>query len=171
LKSAENVETYSIARSQGMAFYTWQVADNKVYGDPYLAELYGMPANELAEGVPVERILAIIVDEDRSVIAGNVHRAIVNGEPSSGRFRVVRPNGNTLSLVSFGRCLHDETGVPTFYTGAVMPASSAQVAEGDDALEAHCGAALALAQARGNDLAVRYLSSAMNVISPASTVE
>lgn len=102
------------------------------------------------------------------MIAGNVHQAIVKGEPSSGRFRVLRPDGSALSLVSFGRCLRDDIGVPTFYTEAVMAASSPQVAEGNDGLEAHCRAALALAQERGNELAIRYLSSAINVVTSTS---
>ena len=80
MKTAEDATSHTTARNQGLAFYTWQIADNKVYGDPYLADLNGMPAKELAGGVPVERILAIIVDEDRPAIAVNVHRAIVKGD-------------------------------------------------------------------------------------------
>lgn len=150
---------------QAMGFYTWHVAENKLYGDPYLAELYGIDANDLARGLAVERVLTIILNEDRPQIAANVHKAIITGEPSSGRFRIVLPDGTIRSLVSFGRCLRDDMGVPSFYAGAVMDASSPQVADGDDPLEAHCKAALSLASSRGNTLAVRYLSSALNVLS------
>ncbi|UHS59779.1 PAS domain-containing protein [Agrobacterium vaccinii] len=154
-----------VSSPQSMGFYTWHIAENKLYGDPYLAELYGISIEELAKGISVEQIFAIMVDDDRAVIASNVHSAILTAEPSIGRFRVRHSDGTTRSLVSFGRCLHDEVGVPTFYTGAVIDASSPHIAEGNDPLEAHCRAALSLAKRRGNDLAARYLSSALNTVS------
>ena len=151
-----------------MGFYTWVVPENKLYGDPALAQLYNIPECDLAKGVPVDRILSLIVMEDRPLIAGNIHKAIMTGKPSSGAFRVMYADGTVRSLVSFGRCFRDETGEPSFYSGAVMDAAAPQVAVGDDPLEAHCRAALLLAKQGGNELAARYLSSALNVLSPRS---
>ncbi|UHS58246.1 PAS domain-containing protein [Agrobacterium vaccinii] len=155
-----------VSSPHSMGFYTWHVAENKLYGDPYLAKLYGFSIEELAKGISVEQIFAIMVEDDRAVIASNVHSAILNAEPSIGRFRVRHSDGSTRTLISFGRCLHDEMGVPTFYTGAVMDASSPHIAEGSDPLQAHCRAALSIAERRGNHLAARYLSSALNTVSP-----
>ncbi|NTD87571.1 PAS domain-containing protein [Agrobacterium tumefaciens] len=148
----------------GMGFYTWDVIENKLYGDPNVAELYGFLPEELARGIDVERIFAIILDSDRALIAANVHKAILTGEPSSGQFRVLRPDGLTRSIVSFGRCLRDDEGNPTFYTGTVMDASSSNLFEARDPLEWYCRAALSVAKSLGNDLAARYLSSALNVL-------
>ena len=165
MKKASTTRVSVVSSSEGMGFYTWHVAENKIYGDPYLAELYGLSSEELAKGISVEQIFAIMVEEDRALIASNVHSAILTAEPSCGRFRIQRPDGTTRSLVSFGRCLHDEMGVPTFYTGAVIDASSPNIAEGNDPLEAHCRAALSLAERRGEHLAARYLSSALRTVS------
>jgi hypothetical protein len=165
MRKASTTGVSVVSFPQSLGFYTWHVAENKVYGDPHLAELYGISIEELATGISVEQIFTIMVDEDRALIASNVHSAILTAEPSIGRFRVCHPDGTTRSLVSFGRCLHDEMGVPTFYTGVVMDASSPHIAEGDDPLEAHCRAALSLAESRGNDLAARYLSSALKTVS------
>lgn len=164
MKKAPTARVSVVSSSHGMGFYTWNVVENKVYGDPNLAELYDLSSEELAKGISVEQIFTIMVDEDRALIANNVHSAILTAEPSSGRFRVRRKDGTTRSLVSFGRCLHDEMGVPTFYTGAVIDASSPNIAEGNDPLKAHCRAALSLAEMRGDHLAARYLSSALKTV-------
>ena len=150
-----------ISLGQAMGFYNWDVLENRLYGDSYLAELYGLPREDLAKGMQVEKIFSIILEEDRPSIAANIHRAILTGEASNGQFRVLHPNGAARSLIAFGRCLRDETGIPTFYTGAVLDASSSVKSHTTDPLQAYCRAALAVAEGRGNELAARYLSSAI----------
>lgn len=161
LHSDPNGKINIIPLGQAMGFYNWDVVENRLHGDSYLAELYGLPKEELAKGIQVDKIFSIILAEDRPSIAANIHRAILTGDASNGEFRVLHPNGATRSLIAFGRCLRDETGVPTFYTGAVLDARSSVKSHTTDPLEAYCRAALAVAEGRGNELAARYLSSAI----------
>ena len=77
MKKAPTARVSVVSSSHGMGFYTWHVVENKVYGDPNLAELYGLSSEELAKGISVEQIFTIMVDEDRALIASNVHSAIL----------------------------------------------------------------------------------------------
>jgi len=147
-----------------MGFFNWMVAEDDLYGDPMFAELYGLPRQQLTVGINVMQILEMIIEADRPMIARNIHQAILNGEPSGAQYSIHLPAGQVRELVSFGRCLHDENGTPTFYTGAVMDARSDPVVAGDDPFQAHCTAALEFARKQGNELASRYLVSALNSI-------
>ena len=151
---------------QTMGFFNWMVAEGLLYGDAMFAELYELCQDDLTAGVDVMQILAKIVEEDRPIIARNIHQAILSAEPSGAQYRIHLANGQTRDLVSFGRCFHDKSGAPTFYTGAVMDARSDLVVTEDDPFQAHCSAALHIAREQGNELASRYLASALNSVSP-----
>lgn len=150
---------------QSMGFFTWSVPDNILLGDAVVAELYEIPELELRKGVSVEQILTKIVEYDRPAIAKRIHEAIVSGETTSSAYRIRLSNGAFRELVAFGRCIRDNTGSPSYFTGAVMDKSLPGVVFGDNALEAHCRSAYSLAKNSGNELAARYLSSALTLLS------
>ena len=148
-----------------MGFFTWSVPDNILFGDAVFAALYEIPELELRKGLPVEQILTRMVEHDRPAMAQRIHEAIVSGETTSSSYRIRLCSGASRELVAFGRCIRDDTGVPSYFTGAVMDKSLPGVVFGDDALEAHCRSAYSLAKKSGNDLAARYLSSALTLLS------
>lgn len=150
---------------ESMGFFTWSVPDNILFGDAIFATLYELPEIDLRKGVSVEQILSKIVEHDRPAMAERIHEAIVSGETTSSAYRIRLSDGVSRELVAFGRCNRDDTGVPSYFTGAVMDKSLPGVMFGDDALEAHCRSAHSLAKTTGNELAARYLSSALTLLS------
>lgn len=150
---------------QSMGFFTWSVPDNILFGDTVFAALYEMAEHDLRKGVAVEQILAKILEHDRPLMAKRIHEAIVSGETTSSAYRIRMSNGASRELVAFGRCIRDDTGVPSYFTGAVMDKSLPGVVFGDDPLEAHCRFAHSLAKTTGNELAARYLSSTLTLLS------
>lgn len=157
--------------AQEMGFFSWLVPANKLHADATFGRLYAFDKDQLSAGIGVEEVLDRVIEEDRPKIARGVHHAIVTGEPSSAYYRITLPDGSRRDLVSFGTCFRDEDGVPSIYTGTVMDASLPQVAFGDDPLKAHCLAALELAEKGGQELAVRYLSSALASLTSGSLGE
>jgi hypothetical protein len=145
----------------GLGFFSWSVVENLVHGDALLAHYYEIPAHDLARGVPVELILARITPGDRDAMAAKIHDDILSGETSSARYGVICPSGARRSLISFGRCLRDEDGVPSYYSGAVAAASDERLILSGDPLESHIRAAFSLASDQRRELTQRYLSSAL----------
>ncbi|WP_320188489.1 hypothetical protein RMS29_026490 (plasmid) [Agrobacterium rosae] len=144
-----------------MGFFTWHVSSNMLFGDPVFAGLYDIPNGEASAGIDVENILGKISNKDRPRIAKNIHDAIITGQFSSAQYQIDLAGGRNRSLVAFGRCLHDQDGVPSFYSGTIIEVTSSRASLGDDPLLVFCRAALNLAEQRGSELTARYLSSAL----------
>lgn len=157
-----------VAAPPSIGFYTWLVPMNALYGDAIFAKLYGIAPEVVSAGVDVEVILGKIIEEDRHRIAGNVRKAILTGELSSGSYRILLPDGKLRTLTSFGRCFRNESGDASFYSGAVIDTPASGQALGNDTLVALCQAALSLAEQRGNELTARYLLSALKSVGPGS---
>ena len=159
-----NAELNAALLSCGMAFFSWELATDKVYGDVTLAELFDVEAGAMATGVPILSLVERISINDRARVAASVHRAITGGHLYQERYHIDHSQRGAVDVVAIGRCLKDDTGVPFIYNGAVMEVSGAATASMVDPLPGHCQSALDLAQKRGNELAARYLSSALKVI-------
>ncbi|OAE40464.1 PAS domain-containing protein [Agrobacterium tumefaciens] len=151
--------------SDSIGFFSWVLADNLLFADAVFASLYEIPLEDLVKGMPVEAILSRIVEEDRAMIARNTHEAIISGNTSASSYAVQLKNGGRKCLVAYGRCLRDSNGEPSVFTGAVMDAVMPDVTFGSSALEAHCRAAYEIANRNGDDLAARYLKSALALVS------
>lgn len=148
----------------GMAFFSWDLSTDKVYGDCVLAELFDVDADDLAAGLPIMPMIARIVEDDRPRVAQSIHRAITTGLLRQERYRIFNERHGLVEVFSVGRCLRDEQGTPSIYNGTVIDASTGMVKLEADALEVHCQSALGIAKRRGNELAARYLSSALRAI-------
>lgn len=65
-------------------------------------------------------------------------------------------------IVSFGRCLRDEDGIPSIFSGAVIEAGRMQEDFAAEPLLACCRAALELAETSGKERVARHLSAALS---------
>ncbi len=147
-----------------LGFYSWNVPENRVYGDDVVADIFGLTAHGLAAGAPIEMVIRYIDDGDKQRAARTIHDAIISGLPHRAEYGITHPNGRKLRVVANGRCLRDAEGVPSIYSGTVAPLSMSAASPTADPLESHCRAARGIARERRHALAARYLSSALNVI-------
>jgi hypothetical protein len=150
--------------SCGMGFFSWDLAADKLYGDAVVAELFHVDSADLAAGLPILPLIERIAAEDRPRVAMSIHQAIKTGGLYSERYRVQNPKRGAIDVFAAGRCLKDSEGTPSVYNGTVIDVSSGIVSFCSDNLETLCQSALGLAEQRGNELAARYLSSALRVI-------
>ncbi len=159
-----NDELNAALLSCGMAFFSWELATDKVYGDVTLAELFDVEASAMASGVPILSLVERISINDRARVAASVHRAISSGLLYQERYQINHSKRGPVDVMAIGRCLKDDAGIPFIYNGTVMEVSGGVAASVIDPLSGYCQSALELAQRRGNELAARYLSSALKVI-------
>ncbi|WP_164901824.1 PAS domain-containing protein [Neorhizobium lilium] len=147
-----------------IGFYSWNVPENRLYGDDVIAHIYCATPAELAAGVPIEKIIQYIDEPDRRRVAKAIHTAIVTGERYDAEYHMTHVDGRILRVAANGCCLRDADGTPSIYTGTstILPLHAS--ADAVDPLEVHCRAALGLATKRRHALAARYLSSALRVL-------
>jgi hypothetical protein len=153
-----------------IAFFSWDLAADKVYGDAVLAELFEIDAASLAEGVSIMPMVERIAGEDRPHVARSIHGAIITGELYRERYRIDHSKRGMVEVMATGRCLKDNAGTPSVYNGVVMELDGVDIPLDTAPLERHCLSALGLAERQGNELAARYLSSALRVIGKAGRV-
>jgi hypothetical protein len=162
-----NTELGAAFLSCGMAFFSWDLAEDRFYGDIALAELFDIDASVMAAGLPILLLMERISVEDRGRVAASIHRAITSGQVYQEQYRIDHGKRGAVDVLSVGRCLKDDAGIPFIYNGTIMEVSKSAASAIPDPLTGYCNSALELARERGNELAARYLSSALKVIGAA----
>ncbi|NWJ27536.1 PAS domain-containing protein [Rhizobium sp. RM] len=143
-----------------VGFFTWDVPRNLVFGDSVFAQIYEIAPEEIAEGICVERILELVLLEDRGQLAEQIHAVLLGNEPAPLHYRIRSASTTIKSLTSIGTCFRDAEGVPSYYSGAIILNidSKDQV---HDPLMLYIETALEIARDQGRELTSRHLSSAL----------
>lgn len=149
-----------------VGFYSWLIQENKIFADRSFARFYELDDEELMKGVAVERILSMIVEEDRERLAERIHNVLLGGPPAVSPYRIICPSGISKSLTSIGSCSMDENGLPIMYSGIVMESNESDADPTGTQLSCLISAAISLAKNSGNALTERYLNSALRTVTP-----
>lgn len=147
-----------------IGFFSWNVQEDKVFGDPVFAYIYATCPHEMQAGAPIATVIRNIIDGDLQRVARALHETIISGKPCHQNYTIAHPGGRRLLVTAQGRCLRDAAGVPSLYVGSVGASEVTAATSLSDPLETHCREALRLAKRRRHALAERYLSSALNVL-------
>lgn len=102
-----------------MGIFSWDLAENKLVADEFYASLYDFDPAELACGIEIERVIGRILKDDQESAARSTRAAIINGNFGTISFRVKR-GPSIVDLGAYGRCLRDEEGLPSVFTGAAF---------------------------------------------------
>lgn len=147
-----------------MAFFTWDLQQDLVFGDVTLALLFDIDEAELAVGVPILTFVEKICLGDRSRVAQSIHQAIETGSAYHENYRISPRTGESRSVVAVGRCFRSIDEIPSIYAGVVIEVTGSETFMQKDPLEMHCRAALEIAEIDGRDLVSRYLKSALGAL-------
>jgi PAS domain-containing protein len=159
-----NMELGAAFLPSGMAFFSWDLATDRLYGDAAMAGLFNAEVDEMAAGMPILSLIERIAVDDRARIAAAVHRAITTGLLFQEQYRIDHGGRGSVEVFAVGRCLRDASGIPFIYNGTIVEVPARAGSASNDPLTGYCRSALDLAERQGNELAARYLSSALKVI-------
>lgn len=152
-----------------MAFFTWDLHLDLVFGDVTLASLFDFEPDDLAVDVPIMPLVEKIVSDDRARVAQSIHRAIETGAPYQETYRIFTRSGDVRTVIAVGRCFRSIDGIPSTYAGVVVEVTGSEAFAQSDPLEMHCRAALEMAELRGKELVSRYLKSALGALNQVGT--
>ncbi|WP_112810964.1 PAS domain-containing protein [Ensifer sp.] len=100
--------------------FTWDIVQDRVYGDAALAELFGLAADETNRGLPLKLYLARVHPDDRPQLARKITETIVGGRAQQSTYRVRTRGGRYVSVIAFGRCFRNREDTPVLYSGIVV---------------------------------------------------
>jgi PAS domain S-box-containing protein len=113
---SENEERLRLAQSAaGMGIWEWNLLDNHVTWSPELYRLVGVEEGQIEPSV--ETWMSLIHPEDRERAFADARAAIAKGDLLENEFRLVRPNGEVIWLLSRGRVFRDAMGRPVRLLG------------------------------------------------------
>lgn len=104
-------------------FYTWDVGLNIFWADENFAKITGMAPDELNSGLPAERMLALIHEDDRPHVSEGIRNSVLSGEPFQMVYRVRRGDGYA-KITEVGRCYRYIDGVASLFTGVVFDSTT-----------------------------------------------
>lgn len=107
-----------------IGFFTWDITDNTLYGDGALAELFGLEAEDTANGLPIEVYLKRVHPDDRPRLAKTIRDSIVANRPQQETYRVRNSLGEYTLVTGYGRGFRRRNGDTLRYVGVVVPAET-----------------------------------------------
>ncbi|RDL48068.1 hypothetical protein BLJAPNOD_05295 [Ensifer sp. M14] len=109
--------------------FTWDIAQDLVYADSALAELFGLAAEETKRGLPLKLYLERVHPDDKAYVARQMTETIIGERAQQSSFRVRTRSGRYVSIVAFGRCFRDRKDTPVLYSGIVVLESASSANE------------------------------------------
>ena len=100
-------------------FYVWDVQQNLFWADDTFAKIMGFSSEEMDGGLPVERMMPIIHEDDRPYVVEGIKKSVLAGEAFEMVYRVRRGEGFT-KITEIGKCYRYIDGVATLFSGIVF---------------------------------------------------
>src|ERR1700733_13278354 len=110
--------TLSLAGVAGA--WEWQIGEGRIYGDSRFAELYGLSADEAAQGFGPNLFFSIIHPQDQVRVRLAVGGMLRGAEVFSKEYRLLFPNGTVRWVHARGRCHYDDEEKPTRFSGSLV---------------------------------------------------
>jgi PAS domain S-box-containing protein len=117
----------STIASAEVAVWTWEVRADRVYADPRMTELFGLPPGA-GDGAPLSAYFASIHPDDVPPTEALLRRTMDSGEPYDATFRVRTQSGAWRWVLARGRVERGPQG-PVRLRGVVIDATLQKQAE------------------------------------------
>ncbi|MGQ3413651.1 PAS domain S-box protein [Natrinema sp. LN54] len=106
-------------KAASVGLWTWDIRENVVTADEYLAESYGIDPDEAVEGGPMEQFYEPILEEDTEQTWEQLERAVEETGELETEYRIRDAEGDVKWVVARGKVIYDNDGEPVRLNGAV----------------------------------------------------
>lgn len=100
--------------------WLWDITQNIVVGDKYMAAMFGIPEKLAAAGMSPSRFTASVHPDDRLRIKQEVAHALKKGNHFVSEYRTMREDGTTRWVLARGRVERDPKGMPVQFPGVLV---------------------------------------------------
>ncbi|MFC5991827.1 PAS domain-containing protein [Limoniibacter endophyticus] len=130
-------------------FFSWDLAQGKIYADGNTADIFGHDLSLSASGLSLEHYLDRVHPEHRGRMARSIADTLMHGVPYHETYPVQRGDDFYHDVTVIGRCFRTTEGVPLHCSGVVIP--HAEDRKDTDQILVHCLAVYDLAITSGNE--------------------
>ena len=121
LKESEERLRLSLAASNGVGIWDWDVPNNRVFADAPFAQLFGVDPHEAAtNGVPVTEFFRNILPEDLASVGPAIDASLREGIEFVSQYRILQADGSIRWVSARGRANLDAHGKPIRFPGVII---------------------------------------------------
>ncbi len=117
---ASQARLHSTLAAGSIGTWTWDIVNDRLTGDEFIAHMFGIEPAAAAKGLPSEVYLRAVMEEDRPAVAAALARAIQCCGDYDLEYRVRQQSGELRWLQAKGRVEGDALGNALHFHGAVM---------------------------------------------------
>ncbi|VXB02986.1 PAS/PAC sensor hybrid histidine kinase [Burkholderia sp. 8Y] len=129
LREANDRMNLALTSGAVLGVFVWEIAQNRVSGDERFALTFSVPADDRADGWPLEGALELIHPADRAHVQALIERTVRSGVPYRAEYRIRTANDGWMWILASGRCDYDERGRPLRFPGVVVDIHDRKIAE------------------------------------------
>ncbi|OYW44756.1 MAG: hypothetical protein B7Z08_08295 [Sphingomonadales bacterium 32-68-7] len=108
--------------------WVWDVAADRLTSDERFARSFGLDIELCRTGLPLDRVMAPIHDDDRALVAETIAQAVAQGGPYRCEYRVRQPDGAYYWVEANGRVELDTDGKAARFPGVLLDIEQRQAA-------------------------------------------
>ncbi len=97
--------------------WDWDILSDRITADAGFAALYGVPAEQAAQGAPIDTFFAGIHPDDLPRVRAAITETLASGGAYDAEYRVIGRDGRTRWLAAQGRIDRDENGRAVHFPG------------------------------------------------------
>lgn len=120
--------------NRGFGTWDWHLADNLLFADEYVANLFCVDPDMAKKGLPPEMFLSRIIPEDRFEVEKSIALSISLTSSCFNQFRIMTSNGKIKRICTRGKSFGSSADRAEFIVGLAMclePAEMQDVAPDD----------------------------------------
>jgi PAS domain S-box-containing protein len=116
----------------GVYTWKWKILEDRIIVNAAFAQLFAVdPVRAATEGLPLDRFLRAMHEDDRPHISAAINRAIETGEEYLAEYRVHTATGEERWVTARGRVEYDAAGRPVAFPGALADITERKRAKED----------------------------------------
>ena len=119
----------SALQAGSIGTWTWDIQNNRLVGDEFIARMFSIDPDAAVAGLPVEAYLEVIHDADLHEVRARINEAIQNCDHYDVEYRVRHSDGEVRWLQARGHVEPDAEGNAATFHGAVMDITERKEAE------------------------------------------
>ncbi len=129
LKDTQDFARLALSAVRGVGVWTYEVASDLFFYDPFIAELYGIDPTLGPRGIPRSDFLKNVLPEDQAALRATMNGGLVNSGDLELEYRLRHPDGSIRWVLSRGHTYHDESGLAVRRTGVGVETTSQRQTE------------------------------------------
>ncbi|MGQ3413111.1 PAS domain-containing protein [Natrinema sp. LN54] len=109
--------------------WEWHIPENRMIVGTSFADTFGIDPDAAREGVPLEKFIDAIHEDDRDRVAAAINEAVETGDTYEEEYRVWNADDDLRWVVARGHVERDEDGNPVTFPGALTDITDRKRAE------------------------------------------